>query len=88
MTRPKQSTMTDTDTEMTFVRVGSHRAGEKLRRYLGGADRDYKLDYHYTWETGGNLVPVPASKLAGARAITGITKAKLKDAPRRCISMR
>ena len=72
--------MIDTD-DTVFIRVGSHRAAKKAARLLGG-----KLDWHYTWETGGVLAKVPTDRLEELRRIPGITKARLASEPAPCWS--
>jgi hypothetical protein len=66
-----------------LVRVGSHRARHRLAQAIGA-----KIQSWYSFYHSGYLAEVPPDKLADAVAITGITKANIKDLERRhpCIS--
>jgi hypothetical protein len=67
--------------ETVFVRCGSHRARERLFRLLG-----HKPHCHYDWDrpaTGG-YYPIPAGRLAEARKIAGVTRARHPEALRAC----
>ncbi len=63
-----------------FVRVGSHRAHDKLKSMLGYRPRNY-----FSWDRSGYWAEIPAARLAEAREITGITKAAKTDDLRPCI---
>lgn len=62
---------------MVFVRVGSHRALEKLTRALGYDPPKYFSHYH-----AGQLAQIPEARLAEALAIKGISRANPKDPER------
>lgn len=57
-----------------LVKVGSHRAREKLARLLG-----YLPPGYYSWRREGEWYEVPHDTLAEALAIKGITRAKRKS---------
>jgi hypothetical protein len=65
-----------------FVRIGSHRAGDRLERALGRG-----LEWFYTNETGGCLVRIDAAELPAARRVPSVTLARLKSEPRKCWDM-
>jgi len=76
-------TTTSTD-DFVFVRIGSHRAGDRLQQLLAVE----RLDWHYTWADGGVFARIPAGRLDEARAIPSITRAaRPRDAFHRCIDM-
>ncbi len=59
---------------LTLVRVGSHRAREKLSRLLG---RDPEATY-FSWHRPGSWALIPPGKLAEALEITGISQGPRK----------
>jgi hypothetical protein len=65
----------------SLVRVGSHRAREKLKRKLGYLPRGF-----WSWDRPGEWREVPTERLAEVRAITGITGSKWRDDLREYIS--
>jgi hypothetical protein len=62
---------------MVFVRVGSHRAHEKLERALGQAPCMYFSHYH-----AGQLAQIPEASLVDALQIKGISRANPRDRER------
>jgi len=73
--------MTTKPEPIGFLRVNSHRAGDRLKRALKRED----LDYHYTWETGSCLVPVfTDEEISLGRTIPSVTLARLSSKPLRC----
>lgn len=62
------------DKSKVLVRVGSHRAGHKLERFLG-----YHPQYWYNLWVSYQCAEVPASKIGEVAEITGITKARIKE---------
>ena len=63
--------MTD---RLCFVRLGSHRAHDKLARLLGFVLPVYFSHYH-----AGNLAEIPEDRLTDALQITGISRANVRD---------
>lgn len=64
MTKPKGKTL---------LRLGSHRAGDKLRRLFGVEE----LDGHFTFQHGGIFALVDDAQVADAVKIKGITRARV-----------
>jgi hypothetical protein len=60
-----------------FVRLGSHRASDKLTRVLGQAPQTYFSRYHP-----GNLAEILADRLTDALQIRGIARANVRDPER------
>jgi hypothetical protein len=67
-----------------FMRVHSHRAGDRLKFRL---NRDIK--WYQTWETGGCLILVTETEAAAIKAnpIKGVTRYRGKKQPAPCWSM-
>ena len=57
-----------------LVKVGSHRARERLERLLG-----YLPPGYFSWQRQGEWREIPDDKLAQALAIKGITRARRRD---------
>ncbi len=66
-----------------LVRIGSHRARHKLRDLIGQRGH---LRYFFSFHRPGLWAEIPAYRLAAARRITGITRAKPAPDIQQCLN--